>query len=236
VAKTLTFFLQTELKSLELIISSFQEEFDISLKDLFSESEMEIYGPKVDAIAAVYVQPILSELSFDDFYFYEDLESRQRSFFHSCRSSLSIENLPFLETNPFQVTYLIELLAKFNEVLIDRGGFHELLFKESYVKELQSFKKMDSLVIAEKDKRPYQQVVLSPIDFLLKDVYQEIERLRLRSSLPQGEILSEKARRIYLIVMKEKLDSTDLYKKSGLNAKDFGDCLERLKFWLKSFS
>lgn len=232
---TLTFFVQSDLLSLELIVASFQEEFDILLKDLFSENELEKLESKIESIGAIYVQPLSPELSFDDFYFNQVHEEGQRKFFNTCRSSLCIENLPFLETNPFQVTYLTDLVKKFDEVLIDRGGVHELLFKERFQKELASFKNIYSLINEKEAIRPVVKtsVPLTPIDFILRDIY--LERDRLKNSLPSSEGLSTKVEKIYRLVSHEKLNSDELYQKSGLNAKDFGDCLERLKFWLKSF-
>jgi hypothetical protein len=44
---------------------------------------------------------------------------------------------------------------------------------------------------------------------------------------------SEKLKKTFFAIKDEKLDASSLLKKSGLNAKDFDDNLERLKFFLK---
>jgi hypothetical protein len=219
---------------LEVIIESHKEDFDNMLNDTFSDEEMLHYEKIIDSIAAVYVQPILSELSFDDFYADSKVENEQRIFFGKCRSSISLENLPFLESNPVQITYLRKLLGLFEEVLIDKGGVHELRFKDDYLNEIQKFKSMDSLIkpvstpIEIKTTKP-----VDPIDFLILDVYKEFERLKNHDF--SIEDLSPKVQKIFHVMKSEKLDSTGLLRKIGLNPKDFDDGLERLKFWLRKF-
>jgi hypothetical protein len=68
---------------------------------------------------------------------------------------------------------------------------------------------------------------------LIQDVYKEFDRLK-NKNLDQNE-LSEKVQKIFLIMRNEKLDSEELFRKTGLGAKDFDDGLERLKFWLRKF-
>lgn len=231
---SLTLFLPVEISQLEAIVLAFREEYEILLKDLFTDEELEILENRIDEIAAIYVQPIPREISFDDFYAMDSLEMAQREFFGRCRSSISLENLPFLENNAFQVTYLRELLKKFDDVLIDRGGINELLFKNDFLQSIDKLKGMDELagvpVVAKRS--PVKNLIpVDPIDFLVVDVYRELDRLKGRE--PDGADLSSKVRKIYAVVLKEKTDSTDLFRKSSLNAKDFDDCLEHLKFWLR---
>lgn len=227
------FYFKLSVKDLESIVAAYQIEFDTLLEDCFSDDELALYEKQVDAIAAVYVQPILSEMSFDDLYADEKNEQQQRSFFESARSSICLENLPYFESNPFQVTYLKALLSKFPEVLIDRGGVNELVFKDDYLKELSRYKDIDFLI--PEYVPPKAEVKTSkpvdPIDFFVRDVYLEIERLRGHEINLEGQ--SEKLKKIFLVMSAEKLDSSALLRKTGLNAKEFDDTLERLKFWLK---
>lgn len=216
-------------------MESFQESFDILLKDNFTDDELRLFEGQLDAIAALYVQPILSELSFEDFYPDEAREVQQRDFFKNCQSSISLENLPYFDSNPFQVSYLLELLARFDEILIDTGGVNALMFKDDYLKELKKFRNMDALF--KQDVRPLEvktSAPVTPIDFLVGDIYKEFERLK-GIYIPFEE-LPEKAQKIYLVMSKEKLDSSTLYAKTGLNPKDFDDYLEKLKFFLKKIS
>jgi len=78
---------------------------------------------------------------------------------------------------------------------------------------------------------------VDPIDFLILDVYKELERLRNSAKwqeVTQGmEAQPEKTRMAYSAMLDDKLDASLLLRKSGLNAKDFDDNLERLKFYLK---
>ena len=76
-----------------------------------------------------------------------------------------------------------------------------------------------------------------PIDFLILDVYKELDRLRsldlLDVVMEKLEGLPEKSRKTFQVMNQERLDASQLLRKSGLNAKDFDDNLERLKFFLK---
>jgi hypothetical protein len=230
------FYFRLSLTQLEEVIALRQTEFDQILDDSFTEDELMEYEKLIDSIAAVYVQPILSELTFDDFYASSECAEEQEAFFYSCQSSICLENLPYFESNPFQVTYLKELLKGFDQVLIDQGGVHELCFKDDYLEELARHRDMDSLIPKEKTIIEIQtKKPVEPIDFLILDVYKEIHRLQENGkmeSLDKSE-LSPKIINILKALGTNVQDSTLLLKYSGLNAKDFDDGLERLKFWLR---
>ena len=230
---SLTLYSILNVSTLEKVVESFQEEFNTLLEDCFTDEELQVYEKDIDSIAAIYVQPIFSELSFEDFYAKESEEQKQRFFFETCKSSILLENIPYFESNPFQVTYLLELLKKFDEVLIDRGGINELIFKGAFLESLRPFKTMDQVVPTVIPARPENKTSapVDPIDFLILDVYREMERTK-SLSLPFEE-LSPKVQKIYQVMGGSRMDATDLLRASGLNAKDFDDGLERLKFWLK---
>jgi hypothetical protein len=230
------FYSKLTVPELERIIEAYQRDFDTMLEDTFSEVELENFESKIDAIAAVYVQPILSELSFDDFYEDPEQAEEQKAFFLAAQSSLCLENLPYFETNPFQVSYLKELLVSLGEVLIDQGGVEPLIFKEAYLLGLSKFKDLDTLiskiyVLPEvKTTRP-----VDPIDFLIEDVYQEMARLTGSGKISELNIseVSEKVQSIFQALETERLDASLLLRRTRLNPKDFDDGLERLKFWLR---
>jgi hypothetical protein len=230
------FYSKLTVPELERVIEAYQREFDTMLEDTFSDKELESFESKIDAIAAVYVQPILSELSFDDFYEDPDEAEEQKAFFLAAQSSLCLENLPYFESNPFQVSYLKQLLASLGELLIDRGGVEPLIFKERYLLSLSKFKDLDTL-IPKIHVLPEVKTTLpvDPIDFLIMDVYQEMNRLKAsgKTSLLNISDLSEKVQSIYHALGTERLDATSLLRKTKLNPKDFDDGLERLKFWLR---
>lgn len=231
------FYFKLSVKDLESLVSAYQAEFDLLLEDCFTDEELTMYEKMIDAIAAVYVQPILTEMSFDDFYADERNEEAQRAFFLAARSSICLENLPYFESNPFQVTYLKALLSRFPEVLVDRGGVNELVFKDDYLSELAKYKDIDSLIPEVQIPRPEIKTSkpVDPIDFFIFDVYKEIDRLRLQEKIQSIDLegQSEKLKKIFFVMSAEKLDSSALLRKTGLNAKEFDDTLERLKFWLK---
>ncbi len=228
------------LKEMESIIKDFQEKFDETLKDTFSDEELDVFEKKLDDIAAIFAQPILADLSFDDFYPDPALENEQRIFFESCRSSISIENIPYFESNPFQVTYLKDLFTRLDEVLVDCGGVSQLQFKEKYLKDLSRFKDMDSVIVEVIPKTivtPKSSVPVHPIDFLVRDVYLELARLEASE---KQELVSEELRSmppamltIFTAMGEKNLHPEELAMKTKLNLKTFGDSLERLKFFLR---
>lgn len=237
--RTHYFYFRVTVKELESLIEAHQTDFDVLIKDSFSEELLAVNEKLLDGLAAVIVQPILSELSFDDFYADPNLENEQRAFFETCRSSLCLENLPYFQVNPFQVTYLLMLLERVHEVLIDQGGVSALVFKKQYVEELRRFKNLESLIekipvaiLETKTTKP-----IHPIDFVILDVYKEIDRLnstnRIFFAVEQMETQSEKLQKLFSAMKTEKLGANTLLKKSTLIPKDFGDYLERLKFFLK---
>lgn len=232
---SLTFFSPLKVNDLEYIVDSFRERFDHLLKDNFSSEELLFYEDKIDSISVFFVQPLLEGLSFDDFYFFSDQEAEQRLFFSRCRSSISVENIPYLENNPFQVTYFVEFLSRVSELLIDRGGVFELVFKNQFLGELLKFRAIDSLINLNDQKETFLSKKLE-VDLthpLILDVYNELDRVKDKL-LPVSE-LSEKVQKIYLVMRANKTLEAELLHKIGLNPKDFGDGLERLKFWLKKF-
>lgn len=236
---SLTFYFPFSPNDLETIIESFRKEFDELLKDSFADSELEVFEAKLDALGAVYVQPVMDELSFHDFYPDPEKSDEQESFFKKAKSSLCIENLPYLETNPFQVSYLRMLAGKFSNFLVDRGGVHELLFKEDFLKLLESLKSMDKLLLSppvEETKRSGKNFYpVDPLDFIFVDVIKEFEKLRSSGKEIDASTLGEAPKKILNALLKSDFDHPiELFKASGLGAKAFDDGLERLKFFLRS--
>jgi hypothetical protein len=234
------FYSRLNLKEMETIIKDFQEKFDEALKDLFSDEELESFEAQIDEMAAVFVQPILADLSFEDLYADPQSETEQSSFFSACRSSISIENLPYFDSNPFQVTYLKDLLKRLDQVLIDCGGVSQLQFKEEYLHHLSKFRDMDSLltdVIPKATLTPKTSLPVGPMDFLVRDVY--IELLRIETSQKLEKVHEELKSMppafltIFMALKEKNLQADELATRTKLNLKVFGDSLERLKFFLR---
>lgn len=235
-SKTLAFYFPLSVSELDTLVEEFRKEFDHLIEDSFSDEEISLIEKKLDALAAVYVNPILSELTFDDF----EANETHRSFFESCRSCLLLENLPYLETNPFQVSWLQLFLGRFPRFLADKGNLTSLDPKETFLEELSRFKNMDGLIKQEKPVPPPPQhgikAPVLPIDFLILDVFKELDRLKAEGKMFQAlEIVAgyDRPRRLFTIMKEGKLDSNSLLQLSGFNPKDFDDNLEKLKFILK---
>ena len=227
------------LPELQRIVEAHQLDFEELINDTFSESELVNFEKLLDSISAIFVQPIISELTFGDFFVKENEAIKQKSYFDECKSSVCIENISDFHNNPFQVTYLVELLRNFNDALIDTGGVNTLVFKKEYLEDLKRFKNIFSLIPKEQNQsiEVKKSKPVDPIDFLILDVYKELDRLiKIEKNDSVEELLkeqSEKLKKTFFALKDEKLDASSLFKKSGLNAKDFDDNLERLKFFLK---
>lgn len=238
-ARTHYFYFRLTVKELESLMEVHQMDFDALIKDSFTDEILLQHEKLLDDLGAVIVQPILSELSFDDFYPDPNLENEHRAFFAICHSSLCLENLPYFQANPFQVTYLQLLLHRVSEVLIDQGGVSALVFKKNYLEELNKYKNID-LLITKGPVKILETKTTKPvhlIDFLVLDIYKELDRLTLANKMflvsEQISTQSEKVQKLCLLARGEKLDASTLLKKSALIPKDFGDYLERLKFFLR---
>jgi len=228
-AYCLYFYLPIELKTLDSIFEIHKKEFEEFLDDEYSQEEKDSLEAQLDSLAAVFVQPILDELTFDDFYPEKGLEKRQEDFFSKCRSSILFENLPDFESNFLQVIYLKHFLQRFSEVLIDQGGVNSLQFKDSFLNLLNKYRGGAPRIF----KNMGHLNVNSPMDQMLEDIYKEVIRLGGQDLGCKLELQSDKVRKLYSLVLEERTSANSLLGKSNMNPKDFGDNLEKLKFFLK---
>lgn len=231
-------YLHTTLNvdDLRVLVSAFQKSFDEWLGDHFDDDELDIYADAIDRIAFVDVQPKLSELSVDDYSSPEEKTEKLRALFEACRSTITIAHLPYLESNPFQVTYLLRLLNVLGEILIDKD-LEELLTKEELETELRRYRSTEALgpsVFVPKVQPSVRS--FDPVTQMVTEIYNELKRLEVEGALPDTELVpSEKARKLYQVMRNDPLDPDSLLRITGLAPKDFGDHLEKLKFWLRKF-
>ncbi len=229
-----TLYLHTPLTpdDLDLLLDGHRKAFEEALLDAFTDEELERHERLLEGLASVEAQPLLEGLGFDDMVVNPAKEDEQRAVFAACRSTLCLENVPWLETNPFQVSYLKDLLSRLPATtLVDRGGMEELVFGRDYLRELAPLKDMVGLEAVVPEAVARRAPVLGPIEILVHDVSRELERLE-GITIPIQE-RSEKLQKIFRAFASGERDPGMLLRLSGLNAKDFGDGLEGLKFFLK---
>lgn len=219
-----------------------QKSFDEELSDLFTDEELGHFERSLEEMASLVPQEIFPELSYDDFEEAPSGNEERRDFFERCQSCLCLENMPFLETNRFQVSYLKELIKRLGPALVDQEQFGTLLWREEFEEELHRHRSIDDLVppVTEVYRPKESSAPVDPIDFLIRDVYREFERLHSQGKLVQAltglQEESEKLKKLFFLLREEKLEGSLLYQRSGLNPKDFDDTLEKLKFYLRRFS
>jgi hypothetical protein len=223
---------------LKELVEAQEKLFEEWLLDNFTDDEIDFYQDMIDSISSVLIDSKIDELKFEDYEAIRGDISFKKILFHKSITTISFSDLPYLENNPFQVSYLTMLLNQLNIVLIDPGGLEDLLLKEEYLVKLGEFKKADDLLF-----RPsYQQSIVQntsqkvydPIDKLVTEIYNELKRLEVAGILPMsGDDLPEKTRKILISIQQDYYDSNQLLALTALHPKDFDDHLEKLKFYLK---
>ncbi len=229
-SRSLYFYSPLSVSELTQKLTAHREEFDALLGDSFSEAELEKWAALLDELATVDVQPMVEALSFEDFTPDPQEAESQRRFFASCRSCLHLDHLPFLENNPFQVTYLKDLLWMLDDVLVDQGGMSELVFKSAFLAELKGLKTLEALL---PQAATVRAPVLDPMAPLVAEIQVQLKRLAAAGVVLDMSGEGEKRQKILAAFQLGAQDSAELLRLSGLNPKDFGDGLEGLKFYLK---
>lgn len=229
-ARALYLYSPTAPLDLELRVEEFKERFQTQLGDLFADDELSRHERLLDDLATLDVQPRLSELTLDDFASAEAARAELEPFFDRCQSVICLENLPFLENNPFQVSYLQGLLAHVGPVLVDQGGLTELTDSDEFLRAIARLRTMEELVVAVPSAAASRVAEPTLADLMLSDVYRELDRLEGQVALAS---MSERQQQIFGHLRSARPTATELLKLSRLNPKDFGDALEGLKFFLK---
>lgn len=238
-ARALYIYVPLDLRLLEGIVDAHLESFAEELKDLFSDDELETFQRQLDEMASFSISQRSTELSFD--HFETSPSEGKRNLFDRAKSSLVLEPLPFLETNPFQVSSIRSFLSRLDEVLIDDEGLGELYKKEEYLQKISELRGVEALFQAELPSPKVSPkslfIPVEPIDFLVRDVYLEVDRILFENQLERTllKLREEKdsLKDLFFIVRENRLTPDELFRRSGLSAKSFDDDLEKLKFFLK---
>lgn len=239
-ARSLYIYSPLDPRILGELVAAHVESFEDELDEIFSEAELETLAPKLDELASFVPGPIPGEISFDDFD--TDLEdSTKRELFGRCRSSLTLENLPYLESHPYQVSSLRRLLQRFPEALVDDEGLGTLYEKNEYLSRIAGLKGLSVIEAVSLPRHTPEQgksfVPVDPIDFLVRDTYQEMERI-LKGRLLESALIKLKDERqilkdLFFLIRESRPSPEELFRRSGLGAKDFDDDLEKLKLFLR---
>lgn len=234
---SLCFYSKRSVQELEAILVQHQDDFSLLLEDTFSELELEQFENLLEDLSSPVVQTLSSELQFDDFEVLENEEKEQRRLFLEVKGALLLENVANLHFNPFQVSYIKEILRSLDDVLVDRGGFYPLLSKKAFLDSLKGYKTIFSLLKEEEKIIP--QPILdfhNPIDMIISDIYKDLARLEDKGLTFETSDWPEKVRLLYLSLKKNKQNAQTLLGETKLSPKDFGDNLEKLKFMLRKMN
>lgn len=239
-AQALYLYVPLDVRLVEEIIDSHSRSFEEELKDLFSEDELESFHEKLETMALYSVNLKPQEITFDDFE--TDLsDPAKRALFDSSRALVVLDNIPFLESNAFQVSTLRSFLDRLPEVLVDETGLGRLLSKKEYLEKIAHLRGIDTYIQTQKPPQRQESsssVPVEPIDFLVRDTYQQMERIVSEKLLEKTLIAlrteKDSVKDLFFLVRESRPEPTELFRRSGLKSKAFGDDLERLMIFLRS--
>lgn len=223
---------------LEELFQVHQKQFEEWLNDSFTDEELDFFQEKIDTIAHVLIDLKVDSIGFEDYESISGDRELKNDLFNRLNTTISLNDMPFLESNPFQVSYLFLLVNKLENILIDPGSLNDLLSKDEYLKKLDTFKKAEDLLInfsptVQAPKKTHSRV-FDPIDYLITEIYNELKRLEVAGKLPIiATDLPEKAQKLLAVMQTDYFNASDLLRLTSLHPKDFDDHLEKLKFYLR---
>lgn len=252
-SKDLYLFSPLPTSKLNEFIQDHQDHFNEILSEYFTEKELEQYDSLLESLGSPVAQPLTGEMSFSDFVVNQKYFLAQEAFYKRCKAMICLEGISDLFFNPFQVSYLVELFHGLDEVLIDAGAMKELSFKAPYLLELKNYKNIFSLLDSKLNKTAPLPLIphhshhssrSDPMDQMIKEVASLIFFYKSKNSTPSPldliDLSDVKTLRLYAAFdisgdfSVHQFDSTQVFKKSNLTIKDFGDHLEKLKFALNA--
>jgi hypothetical protein len=244
-AFTYYFYSSHSVDGLKVILDKTELAFDELLQSYEEQSYIKENEKLISLLANVIPGPILAELSFDDFSVEEGRLKEMEAYFQNAKSCLVLENVPYLQTNPFQVSWILFLLNFLGPCMIDTGSITPLKNNLDLMAILKKSKSLEQVLnlspLVPVSKSPAGNFIpVEPLDFIVRDVFKEFERLQNENQLGVIERSiesNEKMKKLFLVIKNNfshgPLPAINLCQKSNLNPKDFGDFLERLKFLMK---
>jgi hypothetical protein len=244
-AFTYYFYSSHSVDGLKVVLEKTETAFDELLQSYEDQPYIKENEKLISLIANVIPGPILAELSFDDFSVEEGRTDEMQTYFSKAKSCLVLENVPYLQTNPFQVSWLTLLLNFIGPCMIDTGSITPVKNCDDLKIILKKSKSLEQVLdIAIKPNvvksAPQNFIPVEPLDFIVRDVFREFQRLQNENRLEVIERSiesNEKMKKLFWALKNNFSDgptsAENLCRKSNLNPKDFGDFLERLKFLMK---
>ena len=192
----------------------------------------------IDSIALVLIDLKVEEINFEDYDSISGDSNLKKDLFKKVKTTISFNEMPFLESNPFQVSYLLLLLERLEGILIDPGTLSDLQLKEEFFIKLSHLKKAQDFLADFSPSVPISKKAsprtFDPIEYLITEIYNELKRLEVSGKLPLlGEDLPDKTKKLLSVMQTDYFTSEDLLKITSLHPKDFDDHLEKLKFYLR---
>lgn len=215
-------------------------EFDLLVQDPSLGQYFQKNEKKLDELASVIVSPKLPEIEFDCFEFEEKNRVQYETLFNKTKTTFAIENLPYLEVNPFQVSWLKLFFKNLGECLIDVGGMELLEDRLTFLERLENYKDL-SLFKEEHlhfDRKPLPvRFEKTPLDFVIDKLNLEI--IRLKNSNLEKEfaqtLTHESLRNLYNVYLTNSGINSLWPLRNKMDPKKFGDLTEKLYFLVKNF-
>jgi hypothetical protein len=244
-AFTYYFYSNHSVDGLKTVLEKTESAFEELLISFEDQPYVKENEKLISLLANVIPGPILADLTFEDFAVEEGRIKEMQNIFSNSKSCLVLENVPYLQTNPFQVSWLNILLDHIGSCMIDTGSITPVKNKEDFVEFLKKSRSLDQVLniiyqpqIIKSTKSNF--IPVEPLDFIVRDVFKEFERLqneKLLDKIEKSIESNEKMKKLFLVIKNNFSDGPVsaqlLCHKSHLNPKDFGDFLESLKFLMK---
>lgn len=241
---TLTIYTSLSLNEAQEKLRSYSDWLEDYLQELYDSTDdselLSAIDHYTEELPLIEGHPIHEELCFDDFDTREDFRRSFEQIFESCRSCFVLYNIADYHLNPLQVSVVLGLLAKLPEGLVDAHGEEFIYSLESYREHLESsYKSINEALDIAPDGRPTQEKKLTvlavdnPIDYKILQIQQLMAEPSVIDFNEIRTLIPEISNSLELILAGEK-NSAKLLRTTELNAKDFGDAIERVYLIIKS--
>lgn len=217
------------------------ERFNILFDDFIQNPIYEEYviknEKKLDEMGHVTISPKMDELEFG-YYVNADQINHLKSQFGLMKTTIVIENLPYLENNPFQVSWLKLFVNELDQCLVDLGGMEYLESKSDFLNRISCYRDLETFAVVAPKKQMRPEIIIpyekTPLDFIIDKLKLEITKTNTNAFLETLE--NNEMKKLFHIYLTENKINALYPIKNKMDPKKFGDQTESLYFKLIRFN
>lgn len=211
------------------------DEIELRLKDDQRLTQLDRF---CDELCAVELHSVIEGLSLEDFEYAPEFQLEFSEFFKEVQGCVSFIGLTDPSLNPLLASFMEHWLSGVKDGLIDLGGLNEVMKKSIYLEQLKSLpstrKWLESLPKT-KEKLRSIKIHDNPIQQIIDDIILLLQQSKEPALLSFEADINQQAKLLALWgpIKNKVYDARDLLSASGMQPKDFGDSLERLRLLMK---